>query len=124
MINSKGEEYLVLGQEKAKFSFKDVSLTGKDLNAKKKYVLFIFMTVKRFQSAWIKPGFYKSLNNPICFIITVQSFVLRLMQVKSFHWPYYVLSNYSNFNYVTGKAKSILSLQAASVFSQPSKGLR
>ena len=34
MINSKGEEYLVLGQEKAKFSFKDVSLTGKDVNEK------------------------------------------------------------------------------------------
>jgi hypothetical protein len=28
MINTKGEEYLVLGDENAKFSFKDVTLTG------------------------------------------------------------------------------------------------
>jgi hypothetical protein len=76
MINSKGEEYLVLGQEKAKFSFKDVSLIGKDVNEKKMYVLFRFVTDKRFQSAWVKPGSYKSLNNPVCFIITVQFFVL------------------------------------------------
>jgi len=28
MINTKGEEYLILGDENAKFSFKDVTLTG------------------------------------------------------------------------------------------------
>ena len=31
MRNRKGEEYLVLGQDQAKFSFRDVTLTGKKL---------------------------------------------------------------------------------------------